>query len=208
MILIGQYDSPFVRRVGIALTLYGLDFEHRPWSAFSDAYRIRPHNPLGRVPALILDSGESLIDSHYILDYLDNLVAEADALAPRREPHRHRVLRIAALATGLGDKAVNLFYEQRMHNAASDIYVHRLRAQIDGALEMLEAERSRCNSPFFFGDRLSHADIAVGCVWHFIMSAHPKLVPVDDYPHLTALSKRLETLPAFRTIHQAFVAPT
>ena len=37
MILIGQYDSPFVRRVGIALRLYGLAFEHQPWSAFSDA---------------------------------------------------------------------------------------------------------------------------------------------------------------------------
>jgi len=35
MILIGQYDSPFVRRVGIALTLYGLPFEHRPWSIFA-----------------------------------------------------------------------------------------------------------------------------------------------------------------------------
>ena len=42
MILIGQYDSPFVRRVGIALTLYGLAFEHRPWSAFGDADKIRP----------------------------------------------------------------------------------------------------------------------------------------------------------------------
>jgi glutathione S-transferase len=30
MILIGQYDSPFVRRVGIALTLYGITFEHQP----------------------------------------------------------------------------------------------------------------------------------------------------------------------------------
>jgi glutathione S-transferase len=207
MILIGQYDSPFVRRVGIALTLYGLAFEHRPWSAFADAYRIRPHNPLGRVPALLLDDGEALIDSHYILDYLDSLVPEAEALAPRREPQRHRVLKIAALATGLGDKAVNLFYEQRMHNAASDIYVHRLRAQIDGALDMLEAERSRCASPYFFGDRLSHADIAVGCVWHFVMAAHPRLVPVEDYANLAALSERLEALPAFRAIHQPFVAP-
>ena len=33
MILIGQYDSPFVRRVGIALSLYDIPFEHRPWSS-------------------------------------------------------------------------------------------------------------------------------------------------------------------------------
>ncbi len=50
MILIGQYDSPFVRRAGIALRLYGLPFEHRPWSVFGDADRIRAINPLMRVP--------------------------------------------------------------------------------------------------------------------------------------------------------------
>ena len=37
MILIGQYDSPFVRRVGIALRRYQLPFEHRPWSVWGDA---------------------------------------------------------------------------------------------------------------------------------------------------------------------------
>ena len=74
MILIGQYDSPFVRRVGIALTLYGLPFSHQPWSTFSDADKLRPYNPLTRVPTLVLDSGETLIESHAILDYLDSLV--------------------------------------------------------------------------------------------------------------------------------------
>jgi len=45
MILIGQYDSPFVRRVGIALTLYGLPFEHRPWSVFGDVEKIQRSRP-------------------------------------------------------------------------------------------------------------------------------------------------------------------
>src|ERR1043165_7884227 len=67
MILIGQYDSPFVRRVGIALTLYGFAFEHKPWSTFGDADKIRPYNPLTRVPTLVLDDGEVLIDSTVIL---------------------------------------------------------------------------------------------------------------------------------------------
>lgn len=60
MFLIGQYHSPFVRRVAIALRLYGLSFEHRPWSAFGDADRIAPFNPLRRVPTLVLDGGEVL----------------------------------------------------------------------------------------------------------------------------------------------------
>ena len=66
MILIGQYDSPFVRRVGIALTLYGMLFEHKPWSTFGEADKIRPYNPLTRVPTLVLDDGEVLIGSRYV----------------------------------------------------------------------------------------------------------------------------------------------
>jgi glutathione S-transferase len=71
MFLIGQYDSPFVRRTAIAMRLYGIAFEHRPWSTFGDADKIAPYNPLRRVPTLVLDDGEALIDSTAILDYLD-----------------------------------------------------------------------------------------------------------------------------------------
>jgi glutathione S-transferase len=67
MFLIGQYDSPFVRRVAIALRLYDLPFEHKPWSTFGDADKIAPYNPLRRVPTLVLDSGEALIESTAIL---------------------------------------------------------------------------------------------------------------------------------------------
>ena len=63
LILIGQYDSPFVRRVGIAMTLYGLPFTQQPWSIFGDADKIRAYNPLVRVPTLVLDDGDVLIDS-------------------------------------------------------------------------------------------------------------------------------------------------
>ena len=84
MILIGQYDSPFVRRVAIALRLYGLAFEHRPWSTFGDADKIAAFNPLRRVPTLVLDDGEVLIESAAILDYLDELVGPAKAMIARQ----------------------------------------------------------------------------------------------------------------------------
>jgi glutathione S-transferase len=80
MILIGQYDSSFVRRVAIALRLYGLHFEHRPWSTFGDGDKIAPFNPLSRVPTLLLDGGEALIESTAIRDYLDELVGAEEAM--------------------------------------------------------------------------------------------------------------------------------
>ena len=67
MFLIGRYDSPFVRRVAVACGLRH-PFEHRPWSTFGDADKIAPYNPLRRVPTLVLDNGEALIESATILD--------------------------------------------------------------------------------------------------------------------------------------------
>src|SRR5438876_6854946 len=111
MILIGQYDSPFVRRVAIALRRYHLDYQHRPWSVWGDADRIAPFNPLRRVPVLVLDDGEALVESSAIVDALDDLVGESRALLPRTGPVRRDGLRICSLATGLADKAVTLLYE-------------------------------------------------------------------------------------------------
>ncbi|MEI2299993.1 glutathione S-transferase family protein [Ensifer sp. MJa1] len=207
MILIGQYDSPFVRRVGIALTLYGIAFEHRPWSSFADADQIRAYNPLTRVPTLVLDDGLALTDSHVILDYLDSLVSDDRAMFPRAEPARHRALRIATLATGLGDKAVSLFYERRLHGEVSALWVDRCRRQIEETLAVLEASRAEGGPAYWFGEHIGHADIAVAVVLRFLNDVHPGLVAVAHYPHLQAHAQKLEALAVFEEISQAFIPP-
>lgn len=207
MILIGQYDSPFVRRVGIALTLYGIGFEHRPWSTFGDAERLRPLNPLTRVPTLVLESGEVLIESHAILDYLDGLVGPERALFPRAEPERHRALKVAALATGMADKAVALFYEGRLHTDTSAVWIERCQAQIGGVLGELEAARAALTMPWWFGAAPGHADIAVACAWGFVTEVHAGLDAPARHPALAAHSAALEATPAFRAIRQPFAAP-
>lgn len=204
MILIGQYDSPFVRRVGIALTLYGMAFEHRTWSAFGDADKLQALNPLTRVPTLVLDDGFVLTDSHMMLDYLDSLVT--DPLFPRHEPQRHHALKVASLGTGLADKAVSLFYERRLHQTTSPVWEARCRDQIGAVLDALEADRAARTGPWWFGDRMGHADIAVACALRFIHDVHPELVS-DAHPHLMAHAASSEDLPVFADISQAFVPP-
>jgi glutathione S-transferase len=88
LILVGQYDSPFFRRVAIGLRPYGLAYEHRPWSVFADGEKIEPYNPLRRVPTLILDDAEVLIESAAILDYQDELVGPTKALIHHERPKR------------------------------------------------------------------------------------------------------------------------
>ncbi len=207
MILIGQYDSPFVRRVGIALTLYELPFVHKPWSTFGDADKIRPYSPLTRVPTLVLDDGTVLTDSHIILDYLDNLVPEDRAMFPKAEPARHKALAVAALAMGLGEKAVSLFYEKVLHKEVSELWIKRCLAQIETTLAVLEADRASRKSPYWFGDSIGHADIAVASVLRFLSDAHGATISLKDMPALRAHCATMEELPVFRTIMQRFIPP-
>ncbi|WKL57190.1 glutathione S-transferase N-terminal domain-containing protein [Asticcacaulis sp. ZE23SCel15] len=205
MILIGQYDSPFVRRVGIALTLYGIGFEHKPWSTFRDGGKIAPYNPLRRVPVLVLDDGEALIDSPTMIDYLDEQAAAP--LMARSGADRQKALYIMALATGLADKAVSLFYEQAFHPAPSDLWVERCQLQIADGLKVLEAERGKLTTPFWFGDQPGHADIAVACMLRFISEAHVGLLDLTACPALGAHHQACEALPVFQAIAQTFSPP-
>ena len=207
MILIGQYDSPFVRRVGIALALYGLPFEHRPWSVFGDAEKIRIFNPLTRVPALVLDNGEVLLESHAMLDYLDSLAPIGQRFFPAGGVERYRALRIAALACGVAEKAVALFYEMRLHQQVSQIWADRCRSQIEAALAVLENECSGKEGEFWFGQQIGHADIAVAAALRFIGEAHPGLFDPAGFPALASHAARLEALPVFGRISQPFVPP-
>ena len=208
MILIGQYDSPFVRRVAIALRLYDLAFEHRRWSTFGDAEKIAPYNPLRRVPTLVLDSGEALIESTAILDYLDDLVGPGKAMIAARGPDRYRALRICALSTGLADKGVSLLYERVLRKEQSKIWVERCQAQIGSVLDVLEKERAAVATPFWFGERLGHADIAVACALRFTGEAHPQLFYHARYPALSAHAARCEALPPFGEIVQPLAPPS
>lgn len=208
MILIGQYDSPFVRRVAIALHLYRVGYEHRPWSTFGDADRIASFNPLRRVPTLVLDNGEVLIESGAILDHLDESFGPSRAMiADAGDPRRH-ALKVCALATGLADKAVSLTYERVLHQTTSDAWIARCWAQIGDVLAVLEADRvAKSASRFWFGDAIGHADIAVACALRFTREAHPRLFDEQRWPALAAHAATCEGLEAFREIVQPFLPP-
>jgi glutathione S-transferase len=204
MILVGQFDSPFVRRVGVALSLYGLDFEHRPWSVWADGERIAELNPLRRVPILVLDSGEVLIESTAILDALDELVGAERALLPRSGPVRRDGLRVAALATGVADKAVSLLYEKVLRPAPerSAVWIGRCEAQIADTLALLARDREARGTRWWLGENPSHADVAVACMLRFLSEAHPELYRSRITPPLERHAASCEALAAFRNISQ------
>lgn len=206
MILVGQFDSPFVRRVALALRLYGLPFEHRPWSVFGDAQKVMGLNPLGRVPILILDDGEVVVDSAAILDHLDELAGDG-ALVPPGGPARREALRVAAVATGLSERVVSLFYERHLTEHPGPILTRRLEERIASALAWLEAEVNARRGAWWRSGGPGHADIAVACAIRHLSESLPDLWDAAAHPALAALSARAEALPAFARTAQPFVGP-
>ena len=207
MILIGQYDSSFVRRCAIAMRIYNLNFDHAPWSTFSDADKIRKYNPLTRVPTLVLDNGDVLNDSYSIIDYIDSLAPHGKLLMPKLQPERHQVMAVMSLATGLADKVVALFYEKVLHDHPSAAFMARCHSQISETLAALESDRAKRPDDYWFGDRMTHADIAVACAFQHLAASHPDIATNANIPALKAHCAKMEAMPVFREIFQIFIPP-
>jgi glutathione S-transferase len=191
MILVGQYDSPFVRRVAVTLHHYGMPFKRNTMSVFGDAKDMQKINPLVRIPSLILESGEVLIDSVAIIDHLDEVAGPARALVPPHGPERRKILQAAALAQGAAEKAGAVSYERFFHSgkALSKEWEKRCLWQLSAALLELE---HRCGSPWFIDMQMSHADVMTGCMIGYVKLRVPEAFPAGKYPKLHALSSRCE----------------
>lgn len=201
MLLVGQLDSPFVRRVAVSMNLLRIPFERSTLSVFKNADDTRAFNPLVRAPNLVLDSGEVLIDSSAIIDYLDEQVGPERALIPPAGTERRLCLRLISFALGAAEKAAQIVYErgQRPADKVFANWIERCHSQINGALATLEKEHL---SPWLLGPTLTQADVTVGCMLGYLGLARP-LLEVDfpdsaRFPTLTRLSEACEALPAFR----------
>jgi glutathione S-transferase len=204
MTLVGQYDSPYTRRVAISLGLLGFDFEHDTRSVFADFESMRTTNPLGRVPSLILSDGTTLIDSAAILDWLDQQVGPERALLPASGAARREALQRIALATGTIDKVMGAAYERfvRPERYRWGDWIARCRTQAEGGLRALAGYAWPADAPL-------HQDgITTTCMIRYVRLADPDLLPTGRHPTLDAVSDRCEALPAFKATWPAdYVVP-
>jgi glutathione S-transferase len=196
MILIGQYDSPVTRRVAVALHHYGIPFSRDTRSIFSDAEAVSRISPLTRIPALLLEDGEVLIDSAAILDHLDEQVGDA-ALVPASGPARRQVLQMTALAQGTLEKAAAVVYERHFHPAPhrSPEWEARCLGQTHAGLDELTR---RLAAPYACGPTLTHADVMITTLIWYLGDRMAEVLLPDAHAPLIALASHCETLPAFR----------
>jgi glutathione S-transferase len=200
VILVGRYLSPFVRRVGVSMTLAGIKFERLVLSTAADREKILKINPLGRVPALVLGKGktaEVVVDSIAILDHVDEKAGPRKALTPAKGAARRRVQSIVFLALGAAEKAIAAAYEKsrRPPEKVHKPWLDQLESQAAGGLAALNAITAK---PYLAGAKLTQADVTVAVIFGYLKRGAPHLVPAGRYRRLEAHAKKMEKLPAFR----------
>ena len=211
MQLIGMLDSPYVRRVAIALIMAKTPFIHRPISLFRHIDQFSKFNPLLKAPTLLTNDDVTLMDSSVILDYLAGLDPRIAALAPTtaRQPQRLAALRATALALTVMEKTVQRHYESMLRSAEKQDgpWIDRVTEQLSAGLSALDVELP--GSGWIAGE-LGVADITTVCAFGFTHSLLADVVDTGRYPNLGAFSARAEALPAFRAAPavDGAIAPT
>lgn len=210
MLLIGMFDSPFVRRVAVTMKLSGLEFEHANWSVGKDFDRIREYNPLGRVPTLVLPSGEQLFESAAILDYLDELVGPERAWLPAAGAERRQALNLMAMATGAAEKGVLQVYEGvfRPETKRHQPWLDRLRLQMGASLAAIDRYMGeRGVAQWLVGKRMTQADITAVCAFTFLNDTLRVAADAVMFHSLATLAARCEAMPAFQETRVPFFVP-
>jgi glutathione S-transferase len=199
MLLIGVNRSPYTRRVAITLAAHGVTYGQRCLSGFGNREEVRRHNPLGRIPALVLDDGEILVDSGAIVDFLDERYGGDRPTVPKAGAERRAVLKVAAIMTGACDKGLQAAYH-RNHTPVEKLHqpwVDDCMAQVRSALAAVEAMVDPA-APYLMLGRLTQADITA-----FVAERLARFgLNVDtaiEMPRLHAHTRRLAEEPAFRT---------
>jgi len=210
LVLIGMFDSPFVRRVAVSMKLLWVPFEHRNWSIGKDFELIRQFNPLGRVPTLVLHDGETLFESAAILDYLDERVGPERSLLPRAGEPRREALRIIATAIGAAEKGVIQVYESAFRPPEKRYrpWLERCHTQMHAALSELDRVCQSRSSEWLVGNGISQADITATCAYTFLSDALGINRDGVAYPGLSAIAERCESMNEFRTVRAEWFAPT
>ncbi|MEY3524946.1 MAG: hypothetical protein RIR92_1011 [Pseudomonadota bacterium] len=192
MKLLGAVTSPYVRKVRIVMAEKKLEYEFVQEDVWAASTSIVLSNPLGKVPCLLMETGEALYDSRVIVEYLDTL-SPVGKLIPPSGRERTEVKVWEALADGLLDAAIAARLEAhwvgRSEAERSQAWIDRQLGKVHDTLAAMSkglSDNSMCA-----GIHLSLADIAVGCALGYLDFRFPNIAWRRDYPNLDKLQEKL-----------------
>ncbi|MGD8790636.1 MAG: glutathione S-transferase N-terminal domain-containing protein [Burkholderiales bacterium] len=195
MRLIIARPSPYSRKVRVAMLEKGCDCElviDNPWLSET---RVAEANPLGKVPALLLDDGTVVHDSRVIIEYLETL-GMPPVLVPD-EPRQHIAHKqIEAIADGVCDAVVQIVIEgTRPADKRSDVWLMRQRKKVIGGIA--ELERLLDGGETFTECGFGLAEIATICALDYVDLRYPDYQWRGHAPGLLDLYERLSARPSF-----------
>ena len=194
MKLVGSLTSPYVRKIRVILAERSIAHEFLQESAWTATTTVPQYNPLNKVPALQLDSGESIYDSAVISEYLDAI--SGNTLIPGDAVARARVRRGEALGDGLADAGITAFLERKREASRQDpAWISRQMDKVSAGIVAVGRELG--DKPFIGGERINLADIACACGLFWAEFRMPELGWRDAHPKLRAWAERMELRPAF-----------
>jgi glutathione S-transferase len=189
MKLIGSTSSPYVRKVRIVLADKKLDCEFVVEDVWSANSIIQKHNPLGKIPCLIIDDKESLYDSRVLAEYLDTL-SPVSRLIPQSGRERAHVKCLEALCDGANDALITVRLErQRPVSQQSADWVNRQLGKVHASL--IELSHKLGDQSFFTGVNYSLADISAGCLLGYLDFRFPEIDWRSPHPNLEAFYKKV-----------------
>lgn len=198
MILYGRDMSPFARRVAIWCSIQGRELERRQLQVAGPEWDlVKAVNPLGRVPALVLEDGEVLVETWAIIDHLEESAPEDKRLIPAGGAARRAMLQDIAYATSTGEKVVALVYDKvrrpvEFHYPA---WIERLESQIITGLRAMDA-RVPVEGWMSGTDQPGGGDIATVVSAEMARLVFPG-IDAGPLPHLDRLIAQAEEIPCF-----------
>jgi glutathione S-transferase len=196
MKLLSSPASPYTRKVRIVLAEKKIECELETVDVNPAENPVNTHNPLGKIPTLLLDDGSALYDSRVIVEFLDGK-SPISKLIPEELRDRIAVRRWEALADGVLDAGLLVRYESlRPANEQSKAWTDKQLGRIKRGMKLMAAElgdRQWCHA-----ERYSLADIAVGCCLGWLNFRKPGGVEwLAEYPALNKHYEKLMARPAF-----------
>uniref|UniRef100_UPI0025FE8DE1 glutathione S-transferase N-terminal domain-containing protein n=1 Tax=Thiobacillus sp. TaxID=924 RepID=UPI0025FE8DE1 len=191
MKLVTSLTSPYGRKVRVVLAEKRIPFKlqvENPWQPDSPVLAV---NPLGKVPVLVLEDGESVFDSRVIVEYLDH-VSPVAHLIPGEPKSRMMVRGVDALADGVTDAAVAIFYEKKRpaDKQSTDWLTLQEKTLFRGLEALSEALGEK---PWYLGNSMTLADVACGCMLGYLNLRFPEIDWRGAHPNLAKLFDKLMT---------------
>lgn len=195
MELVGRFLSPFVRRSATTLNALGLKFESK--SLATTEPELLEVNPLARVPALVTDDGDAIIDSWAIIDHALEIGDNSGTILPPNGKARRDVLYLTAIAVGAMEKTVASAYERnkRPKEKVHQEWLDQVEGQALDGLKMLDAAAE--GKAYLCGDSLTLADINAVVAYDFAKIVMPYKFKEEPFPALAALSERCNATEVF-----------